>query len=237
MKLKKLNPLILATAAFATTAQAATVYTANFDGAGGGSALSVADWDYAFSTSGTAGDNTVAGASGSSGANRKYTAFAGYIGYYFGAAETARQNPVFTYAEDLTAYDYTDINSITFDLRNSILNANLRVGLNIDGAWYISASSYNNTTVNVVSSFNIDPFVDTTWNTFNFTLGSSMTIGSSTTLPSTGTIQGIGLYDPASVGTERITRISNVTIDAIPEPSAAFLGGLGLLYLLRRRRP
>jgi uncharacterized protein (TIGR03382 family) len=33
-----------------------------------------------------------------------------------------------------------------------------------------------------------------------------------------------------------VANIDNLSITAIPEPSAALLGGLGLLALLRRRR-
>jgi MYXO-CTERM domain-containing protein len=37
--------------------------------------------------------------------------------------------------------------------------------------------------------------------------------------------------------TDQITYLDNVAITGIPEPGAALLGGLGLLALLRRRRP
>ncbi len=45
----------------------------------------------------------------------------------------------------------------------------------------------------------------------------------------------IGLFNTHRNNDTDVIRIDNFAIDAIPEPSAALLGGLGVLLLLRRR--
>ncbi len=234
-----LTATIILTLSLIISAKAAVIYTDTFNTDGSTYGVGYSGWDWAYSTSGTDGNENAQGASGNFGVNRAPTNFNGYIGYYFLNTDTARPNPVFVYADNthtvyFTPYNYSDITSIQFDLKNDA-NVNLRLALKIDGSWFISTTQYTNATSGVSQSFGIDPFTDTNWSTLNFSLGSSLTIGSSTSLPSSGSIQGIGFYDPAPAVT-RMSRIEQVTINAIPEPASALLGSLGLLLLFGRRR-
>jgi hypothetical protein len=60
-----------------------------------------------------------------------------------------------------------------------------------------------------------------------------------TTLTSSAAISGYGWYADTgtTTGNNQRVRIDSFQINAIPEPGSALLGGLGLLAVLRRRRP
>jgi MYXO-CTERM domain-containing protein len=87
------------------------------------------------------------------------------------------------------------------------------------------ANTAHSTTKFAAGVVNNSFLVDDTWSeyTFNFT--------------ATATTTRMGIYNSYKTGdTIHSIDVDDVSVTAVPEPSAALLGGLGLLALLRRRR-
>jgi hypothetical protein len=102
-------------------------------------------------------------------------------------------------------------------------SSNIRVG-NYNSGSYDSDASYSSLSLSVIDT----PTTHTAWTLRSYTftaLGGEDTVYFGSALNS-------GLTPGSGSGYD----IDNVSLVAVPEPSAALLGGLGLLALLRRRR-
>jgi hypothetical protein len=131
---------------------------------------------------------------------------------------------------------FTDI-EISFDLRfSNTASRHAAVQYTTDGTTWTTAGFVNATSGD--TWFNGNTFdlsaVSAADNNANFG------IRVVSAFQSTATGAGAAQYFPAnpgsSYGTTGTWRFDMVTVKSIPEPSAALLGGLGLLALLRRRR-
>lgn len=113
--------------------------------------------------------------------------------------------------------------------------------LQVGGSWYASQNGFNTTTApsfNVLASTWNNLVVDTTAGTGSLALGG--TISTYSDLFGAGQlVTGVGFFiDDLAVNASanRTIRLDNIVIDAVPEPSAAFLCVIGGLSLLGHRR-
>lgn len=128
----------------------------------------------------------------------------------------------------------------------TFLNSNGTMTITIGGPGITANTAHS------IKFYSLDSFHGTTGGTVNY-VGASGTVGSTSIAYSTSTQNTAGFADRMSstsdwtsngsgqivinvTGTNEGPRVSGMEITIIPEPSAALLGGIGLLALLRRRR-
>lgn len=146
--------------------------------------------------------------------------------------------------------------TISWTMGNSKTAATVRLVIQIggdgsvgSGTWYASTSTFSNTTAvgsamafetatsGVAFSLNFTTTASA-WQTLTLSPGSTMSLGSNPTSNlASSTITGIGFYVNNQSSSDRI---DNLTVTAVPEPSASALLGLGALglggLLFRERR-
>ncbi len=162
------------------------------------------------------------------------------FGYLFHRGDLNTGSPVIWWTAALTPFDVSLLDSFQFDLRNTLTNQNIRFAFQVGTDWFVSNSVFNSSTSNVWSNnLTLASAGTATWNTLNFTPGSSLSMGTATTLPLSGNITAVGAFDTSIAGsaTEHI-RMDNFEVRAIPEPSSMLLLGLAsaLALFLRRCR-
>lgn len=120
----------------------------------------------------------------------------------------------------------------------------MRFAIRADNVWYASTSSFTVGTANTYTPFTLSNLTSANaWYAGAFAPGTSLDDDLSnntlTTLTSSAAISGYGWYADTGTtsGNDQRVRIDSFQINAIPEPGSALLGGLGLLAVLRRRRP
>lgn len=217
--------------AYAISAQAATVisYSEYFTNPG---ATTAAD-DKPLNTIGwSANYGVTATVHNVSSNNASVSPILSWVNFMFNNASSSAGTSSFVWIDGLSAGSATQFDSVRFTLQNESTAENIKIALQIGGAWYVTNTSYNNNVANITSA--TISTAGSSWNFLDFTYGVEMGIGSATSLPITGSITGVGIYDESRAA--RI-RFDNLEIHTIPEPSAFVLLGAGAgLALLRRRR-
>lgn len=123
----------------------------------------------------------------------------------------------------------------------------LRLAVEVGGNWYVSATSYSPPISGTFATSAVDEsFVFTTlaasWNTLNFTVGSTLSMGSTAGSDLSGVIQNFGIFIQNTSGTTAgVSGFDTFTLTgiAVPEPSSLALVAIGFVGLslgLRRRR-
>lgn len=116
--------------------------------------------------------------------------------------------------------------------------AGFYVSVLVDGTWHASTTSISGALANPVFDFLNSDWVDVLDST-SAPLSLATTTTDSATLFGGKTIDGFGYYVDNLVGINtggRTLRIDNISIDGVPEPSAALLSLLGAELFLRRKR-
>lgn len=124
----------------------------------------------------------------------------------------------------------TDVNMV---LRNGSAAENIKVAIRVGSAWYVSQDVLNSPTE---SSTAVSLDVKSSgWNSLNFVAGTTLAEGGSVTLPSSGTVTAVGIFD-ASTNEGLAIRISDYTVETVPEPAAfgMFLVGSSGLFFVRK---
>ena len=135
-----------------------------------------------------------------------------------------------------------NITSITYLAGNSSASLTTSFVVQQNGNWFVSTTSFNTvaqTLANYNSStaskaelktLNFD-ILSTSWNALTIDPDVELSVGAATALDSLAPITRIGIYATGS----GVTRIDDITINGVPEPSALLLSALVSLALLRRR--
>lgn len=169
----------------------------------------------------------------------------GIVGMALNNTSNQRLGLVYTTEYSFNTADYQSINFSWYE-GNNTTSAKVRLALQIDGNWYVTNTTFSNSTaVSSAANFStqsvLQSFDFTTtasqWSTLNFTSGSALSIGSTLTnaLP-TGTITGFGLY--ASDTTNSTIRLDTFAV-SVPEPGAVsmcFLGVGAFIWVRRFRK-
>jgi len=158
------------------------------------------------------------------------------------------------FADLLTApVSVSQLTEIAWNQGNSHTNATVRVLLQIDDAdWYASNTTFSNTstytgatfdsgitneTADVFKSLAFSPQASE-WLSFTLTPGEELALGSASATALSGSVTGIGFHIVSSTSTGSTVRLDNLSIVAIPEPSAyaGLFGAAGLMLALAHRR-
>ncbi len=234
--------LALLTGSLSGTSMGAVIYTEAFANSGSNKAMTHADWKAAMGSASATTDYTTTGVTnpgvGISSASDGFV-----LGYLRAAAPYGL---IYTEEFSFSSSAYTDL---TFSWRqaNSNTNTTFHVAIKMDGAWYVSATGFANTTAATsYAGMEVKEYQFTnaanSWHLLNldFAPGGSLGLGAlrETPLPS-GTITGFGLYAIRNVS-DTTLRLDDFTITAtpIPEPATGtLLLGLvtGLVVTVRRR--
>ncbi len=129
------------------------------------------------------------------------------------------------------------------------LEADITVNLNIDSNWFAIGFVQNPTNWVVNGAYTVADYTVESqqgivrWQSPNVGVTRHVTYTLDTTAPgwtNTQSIAYVGWFtaNPGGVNINSANQVSidNFSLTAVPEPSAALLGGIGLLVLLRRRR-
>lgn len=169
------------------------------------------------------------------------TADDGFV--FFG--NTSAPSPVLVITSEYsgaTPINKLTLTDISFYQGNTTTSGTFRVALEIDGAWYVSASQ-SATTVSTGGNFGTQAqqrtysdFTGSTWSLLNFTAGSTLGISGTTgiALP-TGEVTSFGVFSTRTDSTT-FARFDTFEIQAIPEPAALpILLSTALMALTLRR--
>lgn len=137
----------------------------------------------------------------------------------------------------------TDISTITFTQGNSATALATRLMVQQDGNWYATNATFGTIAMDLpafrAGSAELETFnfvlTASAWRAVTITPGIELSLATGTiasNLSSTAPITSIGFLTTSNSG---ITRIDEVKINGIPEPSSALLLGAGATLALRRR--
>ena len=225
---------------FSSALQAAVIYTETFDnitGANQSFNSAGVNWSVHRTSSATAytlsGTDITASPVISNGASVNGVAPTGFL-FQSSLISGSVGTPHIWWTNETTFGDISLLDSLTVDLRNGSTNEDLRFALQVGSSWYVSQSVFNNSVADA-ATLNLSLDVENaSYFSLNFTPGVTLSMGTAASLPLSGTVTAVGLFtqsrDSANI------RIDNFRVSAIPEPSTALLGSLGVLALLRRRR-
>jgi hypothetical protein len=144
--------------------------------------------------------------------------------------------------------------TITWNMGNANVNNTVRLLVQVGGSWYASSSTFTtNPGIATATTFASELLAGTApletlvfntsasnWLSFTLTSGSSMVLGGAAAADlSSNAITGIGFYVVSAAAKGQVTRIDNLMITAVPEPStsAMLLLGLVAMGVAARRRP
>ncbi|MCF7817319.1 MAG: hypothetical protein K9M54_05495 [Kiritimatiellales bacterium] len=102
-----------------------------------------------------------------------------------------------TWTETTGIGSISDVLKISVSVRNDQPTADLKVAIQVDGAWFVTQDVANSPTVSnwVPVNFAVQ---DIAWNALSFVSGSTLVEGGSASLPSSGTVNAVGVYDAVS---------------------------------------
>lgn len=223
---------------FSSALQAAVIYTETFDNTTAGNQsfqTAGVNWSVHRTSSATAYDLSNNSITTSPVISNGASVSGAVNGFLFQSNQAGNINaPHIWWTNETTFGDISLLDSLTVDLRNGSTNEDLRFALQVGSSWYVSQSVFNNSVVDV-ATLNLSLDVENaSYFSLNFTPGVTLSMGTAASLPLSGTVTAVGLFTGSRDNTN--IRIDNFRVSAIPEPSTALLGSLGVLALLRRRR-
>jgi hypothetical protein len=236
----KFFPLLLLSA---LSSPAAVLYSESFTHAGGGGEVTTSTVQWASYYSSTAQPIASSTATPRMAIGNQQGSDAG-PGYLFSqGAGTGTTHPYAGFESTAFSILPTDITTITFTQGNSATSLATRIMVQQNGNWYATNLTFGTAAMGLAAFQTGSAELET----FNFTLTASawhsvtinpniaLSVAGATIasdLSSTAPITSIGFYTTSDSG---VTRIDEVKINGIPEPSFAMLLGAGTMLAFRRR--